>query len=48
VDYCHDRNLKVGVWIKKSDFDENNADFYRSLQDMFVDFICSDYPLEAR
>jgi hypothetical protein len=45
-DNCKRKNLKVGVWIRALDFEENEV-FYESMVRMGVDFICSDYPLKA-
>lgn len=47
---CHLNNKKVGVWIDRSLFNEDDA-FYFSLMDLGVDFFCTDFPLlmkEAR
>ena len=43
VEICHTRGTKVGVWIDKDLFEENE-EFYLTLHHMGVDFFCSDYP----
>ena len=46
VDNCKRKGKKIGVWIKASDFKENDA-FYKKMFELKVDFICSDFPLRA-
>ena len=47
VKYCHQNGKKVGVWIDREYFTENE-DFYHLILDMNVDFFCADFPLKAR
>lgn len=46
VESCRMHGLKVGVWIRKRDFEENDT-FYEEMLKIGVDFICSDYPIRA-
>jgi len=46
VKNCHKNGKKVGVWVDAPTFKED-ANFYKKLMDMEVDFFCTDYPLEA-
>jgi glycerophosphoryl diester phosphodiesterase len=46
VQYCKNKGLKVGVWISKKDFTEND-EFYHKMFNMGVDFIVVDQPLKA-
>ncbi len=47
ISFCKSRGLKLGVWIRAGDFVESDC-LYFQIQEMGVDFICSDYPLKAR
>lgn len=46
VNICKQKGLKVGVWIRKIDFTEDDS-FYNKMYEMGVDFIVSDFPLRA-
>ena len=41
VKHCKGNNLKVGVWVRAKDFEENDA-FYHNMFEIGVDFICAD------
>ena len=46
IDNCHSKGKKVGVWVNKDAFVEDDK-FYENAIKLGVDFICTDYPLEA-
>ena len=46
VAMCHEQGIKVGVWVRAKDFQESST-FYERMCEIGVDFICSDYPIEA-
>ena len=43
---CHSQNKLVGLWVNKDAFLEND-EYYERVIKAGVDFICTDYPLDA-
>ncbi len=46
IQNCHARGKIVGLWVNKKAFNENDQ-YYEHAISMGVDFLCTDYPLEA-
>lgn len=46
VQNCKNKGMKLGVWIRAKDFQENE-EFYLQMMEFGIDFICSDFPLKV-
>jgi glycerophosphoryl diester phosphodiesterase len=46
VEKCHRKGMRIGVWVRAKDYQENE-EFYEQMFQIGTDFICADQPLKA-
>lgn len=46
--FCHAHNTQVCVWVDTDGLIHEGEDHYRRMIELGVDYICTDFPLEAK